>query len=97
MTIGSHITTFAGLPVAEYPADLGKASRPAARGGWRTRTTTTPGSSWSGSKPSPRRTGPTRSPRSSSATGAALTTPPRRSAARRPAAAVHPAAGAVPR
>lgn len=27
MTIGSHITTFAGLPVAEYPADLGKASR----------------------------------------------------------------------
>ncbi|WP_144119210.1 STM4015 family protein [Catellatospora sichuanensis] len=27
MTIGSHITTFAGRPVAEYPADLGKASR----------------------------------------------------------------------
>lgn len=27
MTIGSHITTFAGLPVAEYPADLGEASR----------------------------------------------------------------------
>ncbi|MEV0459967.1 STM4015 family protein [Catellatospora methionotrophica] len=26
MTIGSHITTFAGKPVAEYPADLGKAS-----------------------------------------------------------------------
>ncbi|WP_155373439.1 STM4015 family protein [Catellatospora vulcania] len=27
MTIGSHITVFAGRPVAEYPADLGKASR----------------------------------------------------------------------
>ncbi|MFC7241970.1 STM4015 family protein [Catellatospora aurea] len=33
MTIGSHITTFAGLPVAEYPADLGKASR--AGSAWR--------------------------------------------------------------
>lgn len=33
MTIGSHLTSFAGKPIAQYPADLGKAARASAA--WR--------------------------------------------------------------